>query len=31
MSDKDYMLSEDDFPDKKDPFYIKDLKKANYK
>jgi hypothetical protein len=31
MSDKDYLLTENDFPDKKDPYFIKDLKKATYK
>jgi hypothetical protein len=31
MSDKDYLLAESDFPDKKDPYAIKDLKKATYR
>lgn len=31
MSDKDYLLTEEHFPDKKDPYAIKDLKKATYK
>lgn len=31
MSDKDFMLREEDFPNGKDPNAIRDLKKASYK
>lgn len=30
MSDKDFLLTEDDFSDKSDPFSIPDVKKATY-
>lgn len=30
MSDKDYMLTEDDFIDRQDPHAIPDVKKATY-
>jgi hypothetical protein len=31
MSDKDFMLIDSDFPNGKDPYAVKDLKKATYK
>lgn len=31
MSDKDFLLNEEDLPKGKDPFAVRDLKKATYK